>query len=372
MEYVKTGFLVLSLFLSFPAVAQTAETTPLLNEPEGISSATAVQTADETEIPAATDERLLVTEPKQTSGIAFPWELAWGFSLEGIFKFVDGGIDFNPLFLYNDRMLNRNNVKIDFSGRPKNNYRFGVYGYFDFHLRNQYESENALGSLLFRYRVGIGTDHAIFFGSHLSLILGFEYRFDYSIAFGEELSSSTKHRTAFSLGLEGSGAPGLAWEIEQKVMPFFTVDDRGFSYLESESVFYVEYEVSRKGEVRLYNDFYADYSIFPKSDFENLLNPEVYIEETVGFKTGVKDKMDFFFGPTYFFHNVDDFRNVSLAGFKSGIEVSLRSLVLRTSRASALWTLSASYWGAYNFDSKSYDHLLQLALVYKGSLKSDK
>ena len=60
------------------AIARTvddmeAEMTPLLNEPEGISSATAVQTADETEIPAATDEQLLVTEPKQTSGISFPW-----------------------------------------------------------------------------------------------------------------------------------------------------------------------------------------------------------------------------------------------------------------------------------------------------------
>ena len=110
----------------------------------------------------------------------------------------------------------------------------------------------------------------------------------------------------------------------------------------------------------------------PTMNYAGQVVNRVYIEETVGFKTGVKDKMDFFFGPTYFFHNVDDFRNVSLAGFKSGIEVSLRSLVLRTSRASALWTLSASYWGAYNFDSKSYDHLLQLALVYKGSLKSDK
>lgn len=296
------------------------------------------------------------------SSKSLPWSFSWSLKFDGIIKFVDSKVDYNPLFLYDDRMLNRDDVKLSFKMMPTDFYTADLYFFANLHLRNV-RGEDSKGDLLVRIRPGVGLNNIFSFYDHLAATLGLEYRVDISDF------KKYKHRLAFGASLEGEGAPGLSWLVEQKFLPRFTVAAKGLSEVEYETAVVVDYELlqhqkeNKNPQVKLslYNDFYFDATTFPGST-EN----EYYIEESLGLKCSWKKMLDFSFAPTYFFHNLDPYENVSLFGFKSALGASF-SPERRTQKADGSpkdpirYTLSAGYWGAYNFHNRSWDHLLQVS-----------
>lgn len=287
-----------------------------------------------------------------------PWRFAWDVKFIGILKTVGTELDFNPLLLYSDRMLNRNEAKMTFTLLPTDWYSFSAYIFFQLHIRNTWSESKETGDLMFRNRFGGGMSHEFSFAQHMKTVLGLEYRLDQSMKNGD---ISYRHRLAAIFSLKGGGLPGLTWSVEQRVIPFFTKSDQGFSFLETESLAAVEYKLSEKGNVRLYNDFYFD-----ASSLLNKKEDEFYLEETIGVKTGLQNKVDFMFGPTYFFHNLTPFDNVSLFGFKSGLDAIFP---LKNNRSDRKWKIGVQYWGAFNFNDKTWDSLFQLSVGYSGNMK---
>lgn len=292
-----------------------------------------------------------------------PWRLSWSLNFEGTLKFTDNSIGFNPLFLYNDKMLNRNTFRMNLTLMPSDLYSAIVYTYLNVHLRNIYDEENPEeGDFLYRNRYGIGWDSRFSFMNDLDFLLGLEYRLDQSNW------NSFKHRLSFRALLEGSGIPGLSWSVEQKILPFFSSKANGLSSFETETLLNAGYEFFRAGSkakaagysLTLYNDFYLDTTSYPDGS-----ETEYYLEETIGLKAGLTEFVRLIFGPTYFFHNLPPYKNVSLLGFKAGSVFSFKTKPIiaegETLRAARTYTLSAYYWGAHNFDRSTWDHLIQIA-----------
>lgn len=292
-----------------------------------------------------------------------PWRFSWSVNFEGTLKFTDNKVGFNPLFLYNDKMLNRNTFRMNITLLPSDLYTAVVYTYLNVHLRNIYDAENPdEGDFLYRNRYGIGLDNRFSFSNGLDFLVGVEYRLDQSNW------NSFKHRLALRALLEGGGLPGFSWAIEQRALPFFTVKAAGLSSFETETMFSAEYDFFLAGphpstdgyKLILYNDFYFDSTSFPDGS-----ETEYYLEETVGVKAGLKDFVTLTFGPTYFFHNLQPYNNVSLFGFKAGTAFKFRTKSIavdgETLRAAKTYTLSAFYWGAFNFDRETWDHLMQVS-----------
>lgn len=359
-----TFFCILLLFFHAMILpAEDTESDSLRSEDE-IEAVTDGIAADSAEMMSDAPAAVSVAETKPSVVAAgLPWRFSWSLNFEGVLKFVEDKVGFNPLFLYNDKMLNRDTFRLNFTMMPSDLYTAVVYTYLNIHLRNIYDAEKPdEGGFLYRNRYGVGWDNRFSFSDDLDLLFGLEYRLDQSNW------NSFKHRLAFRTLLEGSGIPGLNWSLEQRLLPFFTRKAAGLSSFETETLVSVGYEffqahpeIKANGyTLTVYNDFYFDSTSYPDGGSET----EYYLEESVGVRAGLKDIVRLTLAPTWFFHNLPPYRNVNLLGFKS-----IAAFVFKTKpitvdgellRAAKTYTLSASYWGAHNFDRQTWDHLLQI------------
>lgn len=316
------------------------------------------------ETPSGTPDAVSKTAiPPAGIAAGVPWRFSWSLNFEGILKFVDDKVGFNPLFLYNDKMLNRDTFRLNFTMMPSDLYTAVVYTYLNIHLRNIYDAEKPdEGGFLYRNRYGVGWDNRFSFAEDLDLLFGMEYRLDQSNW------NSFKHRLAFRTLLQGSGVPGLNWSLEQKLLPFFTRKAAGLSSFETETLVFVGYEFFQAHHpaikadgytLTLYNDLYFDTTSYPDG-----AETEYYLEESVGIRAGLKDVVRLTLAPTWFFHNLPPYKNVNLLGFKSTAAFVFKTKPIAVDgellRAAKTYTLSASYWGAHNFDRQTWDHLLQV------------
>ena len=349
---------VFLIFLSAVLSAETPASDLMISEDEVFGFSAGTASFDEETV--SVTPVLPASEPA-VEGL--PWRFSWSVNFEGTLKFTDNKVGFNPLFRYNDKMLNRNTLRMNMTLLPSDLYTAVVYTYLNVHLRNIYDAENPdEGDFLYRNRYGIGLDNRFSFSNGLDFLVGAEYRLDQSNW------NSFKHRLALRALLEGGGFPGFSWAIEQRALPFFTVKAAGLSSFETETMFSAEYDFFLAGshpstdgyKLILYNDFYFDSTSFPDGS-----DTEYYLEETIGVKAGIKDLVTLTFGPTYFFHNLQPYNNVSLFGFKAGTAVAFKTKPItvdgETLQAAKTYTLSAFYWGARNFDRETWDHLLQVS-----------
>lgn len=308
-----------------------------------------------------TEPAVLIEDPTPDELL---WRFSWSILFSGALKFDGNSIGYNPIYLYNDRMMSLNTFKLNWTLTHSELLSTVIYLFLNMHLRNIYSAEEPeTGDFLYRNRYGVGVTSVLSFTDFAFKVSG-EYRLQQSNW------DQFKHRLNLTLVFGGSGVDGLKWELEQRLLPYFTKKAGGFSEFEAEGFAYIEYDffkIKKSSKtsgfaLKGYNDFYYDVTVFPNVD-----SSDVYFEETVGLKADLKGIAELNFGPTYFYNDSSPYEKVNLFGFKTGVDFSFKSKAIEVNgglmRAATKYTVSAAYWGARNFQRDSWDQYLRVAFA---------